>query len=60
MKLEGLISGMPNDVYHSVPDSISKSGLDLINRSPAHYFYAQKKRSYSRHAARYSIAYGDS
>lgn len=43
MKLEGLISGMPNDVYHSVPDSINKSGLDLINRSPAHYFYAQKK-----------------
>ena len=43
MKLEGLISGMPNDVYHNVPDSISKSGLDLINRSPAHYFYAQKK-----------------
>lgn len=43
MKLDGLISGVPNDIYHSDPDSISKSGLDLINRSPAHYFFAPHK-----------------
>jgi len=35
-----LVLGMPNDRYHSAPDQISKSGLDLISRSPAHYFYA--------------------
>lgn len=28
---------MPNDVYHAEPNSISKSGLDLVARSPAHY-----------------------
>ena len=45
MPLEGLIIGMPNDVYHAAPDSISKSGLDLVNRSPAHYFFAEDKPS---------------
>lgn len=34
-----LIVGMPNDVYHAT-SAISKSGLDKINRSPAHYRYA--------------------
>jgi hypothetical protein len=31
---------MTNEEYHSLP-SISKSGLDLINRSPAHYQWAK-------------------
>ncbi len=33
-----LVTGMPNDAYHSGP-GISKSGLDMIARSPAHYAY---------------------
>ncbi|MFW6024062.1 MAG: PD-(D/E)XK nuclease-like domain-containing protein [Dichotomicrobium sp.] len=32
----GFIGGMPSEVYHST-DAISKSGLDLIEKSPAHY-----------------------
>jgi hypothetical protein len=35
---------MPNDVYHDY-DGISKSGLDLVNRSPAHYAYAEPRKS---------------
>lgn len=35
----GLFAGIPNDAYHRGP-GISKSGLDLIARSPAHYRYA--------------------
>jgi len=42
MKLEGFILDMPNDVYHASA-GISKSGLDLISRSPAHYFLAPTK-----------------
>lgn len=34
------VIGMPNDDYHSY-DGVSKSGLDLVNRSPAHYAYAE-------------------
>ena len=37
------IANMPDDVYHNWPDSISKSGLDLVNRSPAHYKYKSDK-----------------
>jgi len=33
-----LVLNMPNDVYHAYA-GISKSGLDLIARSPAHYAY---------------------
>lgn len=36
------IIGMPNDIYHAHP-AISKSGLDLIHRSPAHYQYSAKR-----------------
>src|SRR5690625_2309598 len=39
MKLDGFIAGMPNEVYHASP-GVSKSGLDKINRSPAHYKFA--------------------
>lgn len=35
---------MPNDAYHAWP-AISKSGLDLINRSPAHYRYGTKREA---------------
>jgi len=37
---EGLVLDMPIDAYHGDRRAISKSGLDLINRSPAHYFAA--------------------
>lgn len=33
-----LVTGMSNDAYHAY-DGISKSGLDLVARSPAHYAY---------------------
>lgn len=36
----GIYDHMPNAEYHGA-DGISKSGLDLIARSPAHYKYAQ-------------------
>lgn len=35
---------MPNDKYHSLP-GISKSGLDKIDRSPAHYKFSEPKES---------------
>lgn len=34
----GLVSGMPDHVYHSLP-GISNSGLSLVARSPAHYAF---------------------
>ncbi len=39
-----VIANMPNEVYHSSP-GISKSGLDAINRSPAHYKFGEHKTS---------------
>src|SRR5690606_39465824 len=38
-----ITTSMSNEEYHSLPDSISKSGLDLIARSPAHYRYAERR-----------------
>lgn len=38
------VINMPNDAYHAY-QGISKSGLDLINRSPAHYAFAGKFES---------------
>ena len=50
LPLDGFISDMPNDIYHSTHGFISKSGLDLINKSPAHYMYgAQREPSRSMH-----------
>jgi hypothetical protein len=37
-----MVNGMSNDAYHAY-DGISKSGLDLVARSPAHYMYGEKK-----------------
>ena len=38
-----LVLNMPNEIYHAWADSISKSGLDLIARSPAHYRYKEPR-----------------
>lgn len=35
-----VVAGMPNDVYHG-SDAISKSGLDKIDKTPAHYKYGE-------------------
>lgn len=37
---KGFIAHMPDHVYHATEGFISSSGLALIARSPAHYFYA--------------------
>lgn len=37
-----LVLNMPNEAYHAY-DGISKSGLDLIARSPAHYAYREHR-----------------
>lgn len=38
----GFIKDMPNEEYHAL-DGISKSGLDKIDRSPAHFKFADQK-----------------
>tara|TARA_R110000850_G_scaffold1623_1_gene8895 strand:- start:1118 stop:1975 length:858 start_codon:yes stop_codon:yes gene_type:complete len=38
------VSDMPNEVYHALP-GISKSGLDKVDISPAHYAYAEPNKS---------------
>lgn len=40
---KGFIAHMPDEVYHATEGFISSSGLALIARSPAHYFYAPPK-----------------
>ena len=39
----GIYAGVSNQDYHSSP-GISKSGLDLINKSPAHYQFATPRK----------------
>ena len=41
-----LVLNMPNDAYHAYA-GISKSGLDLIDRSPAHFFYRDASKQTS-------------
>lgn len=36
------VTNMPNDAYHAY-EGISKSGLDLIDRSPAHYAHREAR-----------------
>ncbi len=43
-QLTGFVENMPNDKYHSY-EGVSKSGLDKIARSPAHYKYCEPKES---------------
>lgn len=40
-----LVLNMPNEVYHSHHGSVSKSGLDLIARSPAHFRYQSPREA---------------
>ena len=39
-----VLTGMPEQAYHS-HESISKSGLDLVNKSPAHYHNAPPREA---------------
>ncbi len=40
----GFIRDMQNETYHAL-DGISKSGLDKIDRSPAHFKYSEQNES---------------
>ena len=39
-----IIENMSNADYHA-HSAISKSGLDLIEKSPAHFFYAEREKT---------------
>lgn len=43
-QLHGFIEDMPNDDYHRAK-GVSKTGLDKIDRSPAHYRWPKKRSS---------------
>lgn len=40
----GYVQGVPEDIYHG-HDSVSNSGLKLVNRSPAHFKYPPERES---------------
>lgn len=41
---------LTNEVYHADKSRISKSGLDLINKAPAHYYYRYLDPNYKKPA----------
>ena len=43
-KLHGFYEDMPNETYHA-SEGVSKSGLDLMDRSPAHYKNPKLRKS---------------
>jgi len=54
-KLSCLISGLENEVYHASP-GLSKSDLDRIARSPAHYVAAKQEVASPTPAMRFGTA----
>lgn len=49
MTRTGIHYDIPDTEYHADPTSISKSGLDLINRSPRHYWYRHLREDAEPH-----------
>lgn len=49
-----ICDGLSNEDYHSGP-GVSKSGLDLISRSPAHFRYAKNNPDARRETAAFKI-----
>lgn len=58
MPNEGVFAGIPNAAYHGGP-GISKSGLDIIHRSPLHYQHALTAERKSTPAQRIGTAVHD-
>lgn len=47
--INGYVSGVPNEVYHSLNSKISNSGLKHMARSPAHYIaYLNEEKKQTR------------